>query len=167
MVFPFWKRERLRKIAILWGRFLKSTRQKHSTFSTGEFVMPRKEASRNLWSQFSVAIYNKHLYYIYITTNPERTVLYTGVTNNLSQRLIEHWINRGDSKTFAGRYYCYNLIYFEDFQYVYKAIAREKEIKGWRREEKLELINTKNPDWFFLNAKVCGDWPPKRTSMRY
>ena len=80
-------------------------------------------------------IYNQHQYYIYIVTNPERTVLYTGVTNNLQQRLIEHWINRGDPKTFAWQFYCYNLIYFEEFSYIYNAIAREKEIKGWRREK--------------------------------
>jgi len=75
-------------------------------------------------------IYNKHQYYIYIVTNPGRTVLYTGVTNNLPHRLIEHWMNRGDHKTFAGKYYCYNLIYLEEFQYIYNAIAIEKEIKG-------------------------------------
>ena len=112
-------------------------------------------------------IYNRHLYYVYIITNTQRTVLYTGVTNNLSQRLTEHWMNRGDFKTFAGRYYCYNLVYFEEFQYIYNAIAREKEIKGWRREKKLQLIETRNPDWGFLNAQVCGDWPPTKASRRY
>ena len=112
-------------------------------------------------------IYNKHLYYVYIVTNPERTVLYTGVTNNLPQRLIEHWVSRGNSKTFAGKYYCYNLVYFEEFQYVYNAIAREKEIKGWRRDKKLLLIDTRNPDWVFLNAQACEHWPPKETPRRY
>jgi len=112
-------------------------------------------------------IYNKHQYYIYIVTNPERTVLYTGVTNNLSQRLIEHWMNRGNPKTFAGKYYCYSRVYFEEFPYMYNAIAREKEIKGWRRDKKLKLIEIKNPDWFFLNAEVCGDWPPNETPKRY
>ena len=112
-------------------------------------------------------IHNQHQYYIYIITNPERTVLYTGVTNNLVQRLTEHWANRGNSKTFAGKFYCYNLIYFEEFQYINNAIAREKEIKGWRKQKKLDLIKTKNPDWFFLNAQVCGDWPPKEIPMRY
>jgi len=73
-------------------------------------------------------MYKKHQYYIYIITNPERTVLYTGVTNDLSQRLIEHWVNKGQPKTFAGKYYCYNLIYYEEFRYINDAIAREKEI---------------------------------------
>ena len=76
-------------------------------------------------------------------------------------------MNRGNSKTFAGKYYCYNLIYFEEFKYVCNAIAREKEIKGWRRDKKLQLIKTRNPDWVFLNAQVCGDWPPTKASRRY
>lgn len=106
----------------------------------------------------------QHHYYVYITTNPERTVLYTGVSNNLERRLIEHWMNRGDARTFAGKYYCYNLVFYEEYQYVNNAIAREKEIKGWRRQKKLELIKTMNPDRTFLNAAVCGGWPPKEMS---
>lgn len=109
----------------------------------------------------------QHHYYIYIVTNPERTVLYTGVTNDLAQRLVEHWVNRGIAKTFAGKYYCYNLIYYEDFQYINNAIAREKEIKGWRRQKKIELIKTMNPGWIFLNPSFCGEWPPKEITTRY
>lgn len=55
---------------------------------------------------------------------------YIQATNNLPQRLIEHWVNRGNPKTFAGKYYCYNLIYYEYFPYIKSAIMREKEIKG-------------------------------------
>jgi putative endonuclease len=108
-----------------------------------------------------------HHYYIYIVTNPERTVLYVGVTNNLPQRLVEHWVNRGIPKTFAGRYYCYNLIYYEEFKYVNDAIAREKEIKGWNRQKKINLIKTINSDWTFLNASICEGWPPKEIPTRY
>src|SRR5450432_2827309 len=97
---------------------------------------------------------SNHHYYIYIVTNPERTVLYVGVTNDLAQRLIEHYINKGHPKTFAGRYFCYNLVYYEEFKYINDAIAREKEIKGWRREKKLALINTTNSSWMFLNKEV-------------
>jgi putative endonuclease len=111
-------------------------------------------------------IYKQHHYYTYIVTNPERTVLYTGVTNNLSQRLTEHWSNRGNPKTFAGKYYCYNLIYYEYFPYINNAIAREKEIKGWRRQKKLDLIKTMNPDRTFLNPSVCDGWPPKEVIKR-
>ena len=109
----------------------------------------------------------EHRYYIYIVTNPKRNVLYTGVTNNLRMRIIEHWLNKGNDKTFAGKYYCYNLIYFEEFQYVDQAIAREKEIKGWRRQKKLELINTINPVWTFLNASICDGWPPRNIIRRF
>lgn len=110
---------------------------------------------------------DKHHYYIYIVTNPERNVLYTGVTNDLSLRLIEHWVNRGNPKTFAGKYYCYNLIFYEEFRYINDAIAREKEIKGWRRQKKFDLIKTTNPDWTFLNPEFCGEWPPKEIPTRF
>lgn len=105
-------------------------------------------------------------YYTYITTNPERTVLYIGITNDLPQRLVEHWLNRGNPNTFAGKFYCYNLIYYEHSPYIINAIAREKEIKGWSRKKKRDLIKTKNPDWTFLNKEVCGTWPPKDASAR-
>jgi len=105
---------------------------------------------------------NPHQYSIYIVTNPQKNVLYTGVTNNLVRRIFEHWTNRGKDDTFAGKYYCYNLIYFENFQYIDRAIAREKEIKGWRRQKKLDLINTTNPSWIFLNASIFGGWPPDK-----
>jgi len=111
-------------------------------------------------------IFKQHNYYVYITTNPERTVLYTGVTNNLPQRLAEHWGNRGNPKTFAGKYYCYNLIFCEYFTYINNAIAREKEIKGWRRQKKLDLIKTTNPDLMFLNLSVCCTWPPENVIKR-
>ena len=111
-------------------------------------------------------IYKQHHYWVYILTNPERTVLYTGLTNNLPQRLIEHWVNRGNPKTFAGKYYCYNLVYYEYFAYINNAIAREKEIKGWRRQKKLDLIKTTNPDWTFLNPSICGNWPPEKMVTR-
>jgi len=112
-------------------------------------------------------IYKQHLYFVYIVTNHERTVLYIRVTNNLEPRLSEHYFNRGHRKTFAGRFYCYNLIYFEEFQYINDAIAREKELKAWRLEKKEALIKTKNPDWMFLNKSVCRFWPPKEEPGRY
>jgi len=101
-------------------------------------------------------------YYTYILTNPGRTVLYTGVTNNLSLRLRQHWEKRGSLSCFTGRYNCYCLIYFEEYKYINNAIAREKEIKGWRRQKKVDLINLENPDWIFLNSTVCECWPPVR-----
>jgi len=112
-------------------------------------------------------VFNKHWYYVYIATNPERTVLYIGVTNNIEQRLSEHYFNKANPKTFAGKYYCYNLVYYEEFQYVKDAIASEKELKGWSRKKKDDLIKTKNRDLTFLNAQVCIHWPPKETEKRF
>ena len=99
-------------------------------------------------------------YYVYLLTNPGRTVLYTGVTNNLPGRLMDHWNNRKDPKTFAGRYHCYDLVYYETFHNIRNAISREKEIKGWLRSRKNKLIETSNPGWISLNEQVVGKWPP-------
>ncbi len=66
----------------------------------------------------------------------------------------EHYDSRGQNEKFAGKYYCYNLIYWEHHQYVKNAIAREKEIKGWRREKKLALIDSFNPERKFLNGEI-------------
>lgn len=93
----------------------------------------------------------QHNYFVYITTNPNKAVLYTGVTNNLSVRLQQHYENRGNKKSFAGKYYCYCLLYYEAYRYVTHAIDREKEIKRYSRNEKEVLINEFNPDWTFLN----------------
>ena len=99
-------------------------------------------------------------FWTYILTNHDRTVMYTGVTNNLAQRLKEHYDNRGNDKTFAGRYYCYNLVYYEYTTYINNAIYREKEIKNMSRENKMAMITAVNPKWKFLNIDICGEWPP-------
>jgi putative endonuclease len=105
-------------------------------------------------------------YYVYILTNQLRTVLYTGVTNDLEQRLIEHYLQRGEKKSFTGRYHAYYLIHFEVYQSIKVAIAREKEIKGWRREKKMQLINQFNPSLSFLNKKLLNVWPPTSPRSR-
>ena len=93
-----------------------------------------------------------HTYYIYIITNKAKTVLYTGVTNHLKIRLQQHKDNiEFDNKTFASKYQVHYLLYFEKFTWIQEAINREKEIKGWRREKKIDLIKTMNPDLVFLN----------------
>lgn len=97
-----------------------------------------------------------HTYYVYILTNPGKTTLYIGITNSLARRLQEHKKNREDVKTFAGRNYCYQLIYFEIYQYVNEAIAREKQIKKWSRKKKEILINRGNPNWNFLNTNFIN-----------
>jgi len=93
-----------------------------------------------------------HTYYIYILTNKPKTVFYTGVTNNLRKRLNQHQENiLSHNKTFASKYNVQFLLYYEKFTWIHEAIAREKEIKGWRREKKIELIKTINSDFEFLN----------------
>ncbi|TMI86117.1 MAG: hypothetical protein E6H06_21300 [Bacteroidetes bacterium] len=64
-------------------------------------------------------------------TNYKKTVLYIGVTNNLEQRIIEYYLDRGNEETFTGRYNVFYLLYYECTPYVNNVIAREKEIKGW------------------------------------
>ncbi|RYD95462.1 MAG: GIY-YIG nuclease family protein, partial [Sphingobacteriales bacterium] len=93
---------------------------------------------------------NRRTFYTYIVTNVLRTVLYTGMTNNLKARLLEHYNGRS---IFTGSYNVHFLLYYEVTQYVLNAIAREKEIKGWSREKKMKLINTMNPELLFLNDR--------------
>ena len=92
-----------------------------------------------------ISIYKMRQYFTYITSNPGRTVLYTGVTNNLERRMAEHFDARGNPATFAGKYYCYDLVYWETTPSITGAIAREKEIKGWTRAKKDALIASQNP----------------------
>jgi len=86
--------------------------------------------------------------------------LFFGVTNNLPQRITEHYLNRDKQDSFAGKYKCYNLLYWESFKYIDKAIQREKVIKGWTRKKKEFLITSENPEWRFLNTDVFEQWPP-------
>ena len=83
-------------------------------------------------------------YYVYITSNRHRTVFYTGMTNNLARRIGEH--KAGIGSRFTSFYRVGDLLYFEEYGEVKEAIAREKEIKGWRREKKLRLIQQMNPE---------------------
>lgn len=95
-----------------------------------------------------------HNYYVYILTNINKTVLYTGVTNNLRDRLFWHRNSSECSTHFTAKYKCYYLIYFEQFTSIETAINREKQIKGWKRIKKEDLINSFNSTWNFLNDEV-------------
>ena len=83
-------------------------------------------------------------FYVYILTNPSRR-LYVGVTNNLARRLSEH--QEGVGSEFTSKYKLTQLVHVEDFPNARSAIEREKEIKGWRREKKVALIEEGNPHW--------------------
>jgi putative endonuclease len=94
-----------------------------------------------------------HTYYVYIITNKYRTTFYIGVTNNLKLRLLQHKNNILEKKkTFAAKYNIEFLVYYEKHNWIQLAIAREKELKKWRREKKLELIREMNPTFVFLNS---------------
>jgi putative endonuclease len=101
-------------------------------------------------------------YYVYILTNYTKTVLYTGVTRDLEGRILEHYSDRGNPESFTGRYHAYYLLFYEEYFSIRNAIDREKEIKGWRRSKKVELISDFNSEWRFLNEELFGEWPPDK-----
>jgi len=88
-------------------------------------------------------------YYVYIMTNNSGT-LYTGVTNDLRRRVYEH--KSGLFPGFTRKYKIHRLVHFEVTSDIKAAIAREKQIKGWRRAKKLDLIRSLNPEWKDLSA---------------
>ena len=90
-------------------------------------------------------------YYVYILTNNSKT-LYIGVTNNLERRIYEH-----KNKLFEGfskKYNLTKLVYYEATSDVNAAIKREKQLKNWRREWKISLIERVNPEWKDLSAEL-------------
>ncbi len=83
-------------------------------------------------------------YFVYIATNNSKT-LYIGVTNDLPRRMYEH--KQKLAKGFTSKYNISKLVYFEQSDNVNDAIAREKQLKGWTRVKKIDLIETTNPSW--------------------
>ena len=98
--------------------------------------------------------FGSHNYFVYILTNKNKTVLYTGITNDLKGRLYEHTHPLPFSKAFTARYQCFFLVYYEHYMDVNLAIMREKQIKGYSRLKKEKLIHNLNKDWTFLNDEV-------------
>jgi putative endonuclease len=96
-------------------------------------------------------------FYVYIISNRSRT-LYTGITNDLTWRVSEHFDRKG--RGFTQQYRFTRLVYFEHFVYVNDAIRREKQIKGWRRSKKVALIESVNPVWADLlkTMESNPDW---------
>ena len=86
----------------------------------------------------------EHEYFVYIVASKSR-VLYTVMTNNLSARVLEHKSDRIEG--FTKRFRVHRLVYFESYNYVRDAIAREKEIKHWVRQRRVALIESMNPTW--------------------
>ena len=90
--------------------------------------------------------------YVYIISNKNRTVLYTGVTSKLRNRIYEH--RQGEGSIFTKKYNCTDLLYFEFFNDIESAIKMEKQMKKWKREYKENVINRQNPDWLDLYETI-------------
>lgn len=92
-------------------------------------------------------------YFVYIVANRSHN-LYTGVTNNLKRRVLEH--REGLLPGFTKRYRIHRLVHYEPFGDIRAAIAREKQIKGWDREKRIALIEANNPTWEDLAESLFG-----------
>ncbi|MEO6694502.1 MAG: GIY-YIG nuclease family protein [Ignavibacteria bacterium] len=94
----------------------------------------------------------KKTFSVYILATKKNGTLYIGVTNDLSRRMTEHKnkLVRG----FTEKYNIHKLVYYETSHYINNAIQREKQLKGWLRKKKIELIESSNPDWTDLST----DW---------
>ncbi len=92
-------------------------------------------------------------YYVYITASKRNGTLYTGVTNNLARRIYEH--REKVAVSFTARYDVSQLVYYEEFQLIGDAIAREKKLKRWKRAWKIELIEGFNPAWRDLYPELA------------
>ena len=93
----------------------------------------------------------KH-FYVYLMTNPGLSSLYTGVTGELQARVYQH--KEKQTPGFTSRYYVNMLVYYEELADASAAIAREKQIKGGSRQDKIELINGMNPGWCDLYKQL-------------
>jgi putative endonuclease len=103
------------------------------------------------------------VYYVYILASASR-VLYGGVTNDLFRRIWQH--KQRAVRGFTSRYNVVQMVHFEETNSAIAAIAREKEIKGWRRERKMELVEQGNPAWADLSAEWYEGKPGTDPSLR-
>ncbi len=95
------------------------------------------------------------MYYVYILANNTNTTIYTGMTNDLIRRVYEHK-QHADPNSFTAKYDVTRLVYFDSTPDVYSAIQREKQIKGWNRRRKNELVSGMNPKWEDLYESLLG-----------
>lgn len=95
-----------------------------------------------------------HCYWVYILFKERAQKTYIGMTNNLRRRVFEHKIGLLDG--YSKEHDLTKLAYYEQYKYVDKAIAREKQLKAWKRAWKYRLIETENPEWLDLAADIDG-----------
>ncbi|MFD2530485.1 GIY-YIG nuclease family protein [Polaribacter marinaquae] len=98
--------------------------------------------------------------FVYILTNKNNTTLYVGVTANLVERIQQHK-DKINPKSFTARYNLNKLVYYEAFQMIGDAIAREKQLKAGNRAKKIDLIETENPNWNDLVQKAIDCFVPR------
>ncbi len=92
---------------------------------------------------------------VYIMASKRNGTLYIGVTSDLAKHVWQH--RHGETGGFTARYGIHMLVYYETFSSMEDAIGREKQLKGWRRAWKLELIENSNPEWQDLWTEICGE----------
>ena len=103
-------------------------------------------------------LYNPPMFaYVYIMSNRRRGVIYTGVTTGLAERVRTH--KKGLGSKFAAKFNLTRLVYFEGFDDIAAAIAREKAVKKWRREWKFQLIEQNNPQWRDMSRDIGWEQP--------
>ncbi len=109
---------------------------------------------------FGFSMSREYHFYVYILQSASRRALYIGMTNNLRHRVFQHKTHQFEG--FTDDYNAIRLVYWEKFESVGKAIAREKQLKRWRREKKMWLIETMNPKW----RDLAADWFPQLDSVQ-
>jgi putative endonuclease len=109
------------------------------------FVVPANAGTHNLRADVLAAMLQACTYSVYILASGRHGTLYIGVTNNLRARLEQHRAGRGSK--FVKQYGAFRLVHVEQFSSPQEAIAREKQLKNWRRDWKIQLIEENNLDW--------------------
>ena len=113
---------------------------------------PRRRESQ---LAFQIMYKTSYQYFVYILASKKNGVLYIGVTNDLEKRVLEH--KNKIAKGFTSRYNVDKLMYFEKFTSINEAIKREKRLKKWNRQWKVNLIEERNPDWVDLSREWNDD----------
>lgn len=101
-------------------------------------------------------------YYVYMLSNKKRGTIYIGITSNLEKRLAEHRSSIGS--IFVKKYKLYKLVYAESTNDVNSAISREKHLKNWHRDWKINLIESINPEWNDLSIEIFGNMDAEPSS---
>lgn len=103
-----------------------------------------------------------NIHFVYVLTNPARTLLCVGVTPDLVGRIRSYEGRRPVPHTFPGRHRCYQLVYYEEYHRAEEAVARGLELRSWKRPRKVRLISRVNPHWRPLNGHFAVCLPARR-----